>query len=297
VALSSSFSEKSVRPFLLGLVTGLGYSLFPRHLSDPEGSKKLRKIFFAALFVVLVAVPVASIDPVLAFSPPLVTMPFVSPQKQAVILSSLDQVYPMAQYNKDITHYLNQLGYQVTTLTDSEVTLNLLLTQLNNYSIIIWRTNTYTWKHVEYWYVGQLANSAVETQYATDFAQGWINGNAGILGVSMNFFTEHFTSGVLSNVKLMILMSSDSDVFASTFVNAGATTVIFCNGAIGLAFGEIDDLTNQVVAGLTMGQSVYTAVYGAVSPNVQHSNPDDPLDTGYTPPFWYVGDGTLTLTA
>jgi hypothetical protein len=214
---------------------------------------------------------------------------------QAVILSSLDQVYPMGQYNKDITHYLTQAGYQVTTLTDTEVTIDFLLTQLNNYSIVIWRTNTYTWKHVEYWYVGELATSGVETQYASDFAQGWINGNAGILGVSLGFFTEHFTSGMLNNVKLMILMSSDSDSFAGTFVNAGATTVIFCNGAIGLAFGEIDDLTNQVVAALTMGQTVYNAVYGAVSPSVQNANPDDPLDTSYTPPFWYVGDGTLTL--
>jgi hypothetical protein len=201
----------------------------------------------------------------------------------------------MGQYNKDITYYLSQAGYQVTTLNDTAVTIDFLLTQLNNYSIVIWRTNTYTWKHVEYWYVGEIASSGVETEYASDFAQGWINGNAGILGVSLGFFTEHFTSGTLSNVKLMILLSSDSDTFASIFVSAGATTVIFCNGAIGLGFGEIDDLTNQVIASLSMGQTVYNAVYGVVSPYVQNTNPDDPLDTSYTPPFWYQGNGSLVL--
>jgi hypothetical protein len=201
----------------------------------------------------------------------------------------------MGQYGKDITYYLTHAGYQVTTLTDAQVTVDFLLTQLNNYSIVVWRTNTYNWKHIEYWYVGQIASSGAEITYASDFAQGYINGNAGILGVSVGFFTEHFTAGVLNNVKLMIILSTDSVTFAPYFVSAGADTVIFCNGAINLAFGEIDDLANQVVASLSMGQTVYNAVYGAVSPNVQNSNPDDPLDQSYSPPFWYEGNGTLVI--
>jgi hypothetical protein len=256
----------------------------------------LQKIFFAGLIVILVALPIVSIKPVSASNPPLITPPLLSQSPtRAVILSSLDHTYPMGQYNKDITSYLTQAGYQVTTLNDTAVTLDFLLTQLNNYSFVLWRTNTYTWKHVEYWYVGELASSGVETEYASDLAQGWINGNAGILGVNVNFFTEHFTPGTLSNVKLMMLISSDSDSFAEIFISAGASTVIFCNGPISLAFGEIDDLTNQVVAGLASGQTVYNAVYAVVSPYIQNTNPDDPLDTGYTPPFWYEGDGTVTL--
>ena len=256
----------------------------------------MRKIFFAALIVILVVLPVTSVKPVLGFTPPLISPPLLSQSpKRAVILSSLDHVYPMGIYRKDITYYLNQLGYQVTTLSDTNVTVNFLLTQLNNYSIVIWRTSTYTWKHIEYWYVGEIASSGAEITYASDFAQGYINGNAGILGVSVGFFTEHFTAGVLSNVKLMIILSTDSVTFAPYFVAAGATTVIFCNGAISLAFGEIDDLTDQVVANMASGQSVYNAVWAAVSPYVQNSNPDDPLDQSYSPPFWYEGNGTLTI--
>jgi hypothetical protein len=256
----------------------------------------LRKIFLAAIFVVLVALPLAGVRSVFASSAPVISPRLLAgSQHNAVILSSLDEVYPMGQYATDITYYLTHMGYQVTMLTNTNVTVDFLLTQLNNYSIVIWRTNTYTWKHVEYWYVGQLANSGVETQYASDFAQGWMNGNAGVLGVSAGFFSGHFTSGMLTNVKLVILISSDSDAFAEFFLTAGATTVIFANGAIDLAYGEIDDLTNQVVAGLYMGQNVYNAVFSAVSPFIQNTNPEDPLDSSYSPPFWYQGDGTLII--
>lgn len=246
--------------------------------------------------MVLVVLPVASVRSVNASIPPMISPPLrVRSPKTAVILSSLDQVYPMGQYATDITYYLTHSGYLVTMLTNTQVTVEFLLTQLNNYSIVIWRTNTYTWKNVEYWYVGELASSGAETQYASDFAQGWISANAGMLGVSAGFFSEHFTSGMLSNVRLMILVSSDSHSFAESFIDAGATTVIFTTGAISLAYGQIDDLTNEVVGSLSMGQNVNNAVYSAVSPYIQNSNPEDQLDSSYTPPFWYQGNGTLTI--
>jgi hypothetical protein len=256
----------------------------------------MRKIFYAALLLVLVAFPVLSVGQAYASNISLITPPLASStQKNAVILSSLDQVYPMGQYEKDDAYYLTKLGYNVTFLTDKEVTVNFLLTQLNSYSVIIWRTNTYTWKHVEYWYVGELANSGLETTYANDFAEGWMNGNAGIVGISLNFFSNHFTAGMLSNVKLMFLDSSDSIGYSTVFNNAGAKVVVFCNGAVDLGFGLLDNLTTQVIADMSTGQNVYTAVYGAVSPFVQNSNPEDNLDSNYVPPFWYLGDGTFVL--
>jgi hypothetical protein len=243
--------------------------------------------------MVLVTVSIASISPVFASSPPLISPPLrSSSQKTAVILSSLEQVYPMGHYDEMITYYLQHAGYQVTTLTNTQVTVDFLLTQLNNYNIVIWRTNTYTWKHIEYWYVGQLANSGVQTKYQNDFVQGYMNGNAGIVGISLNFFANHFTSGMLSNVKLMMLIATDSESFASFLLTAGAQAVVFSNGPIDLRFGTIDDLTNQLAASLSMGQTLYTSVYGTVSPFIQNSNNEDP----YTPPFWYQGDGTLTIT-
>ena len=259
------------------------------------------RIIFAALLMVLVTVPIA-ISPVFASSPPSVAPPLVAPplhsqaEKTAVILSSLDQVAPMGQYEVEITYYLEHAGYQVTTLTNTQVTVDFLLNDLNNYNIVIWRTNTYTWKHVEYWYVGELATSGIETKYANDFAQGYMNGNAGIVGINLNWFSNHFTSGMLTNVKLMMLISSDSESFAGFFITAGATAVVFCSGPIDLGFGQMDDLANQVMAYLSTGQTLYNAVYGVVSPFIQNANTEDPLDTSYSPPFWYQGDGTLTIT-
>ena len=246
--------------------------------------------------MVLVALIAAGVTPAFASNPPM-TSPSLRAigLKNAVILSSLEQVYPMGEYAKDITYYLTHLGYQVTELTNQNVTVNFLLTQLNNYSIVIWRTNTYTWKHIEYWYVGQLDTPALEIQYANDFANGFMNGNAGILGINLNFFTEHFLSGMLNNVKLMVVLATDSDAFAQTLVTAGATTVVFANGQVDLSFGQNDDLMTQVIASLYMGQNVYNAVFGVVSPFIQNANVEDPLDTSYSPPFWYQGDGTLVI--
>jgi hypothetical protein len=195
-----------------------------------------------------------------------------------------------------MTYYLEHAGYQVTTLTNTQVTVDFLLTQLNNYNIVIWRTNTYTWQHVEYWYVGEAANSGTETKYASDFAEGWMNGNAGIVGVNVNFFSNHYTSGMLSNVKLMMLISTDSQTLAGFFLTAGASAVVFCSGPISLGFGLMDDLTNELVAGLAMGQTLYNAIYTIVSPFVQNVQIQDPLDSSYTPPFWYQGNGALTIT-
>jgi len=257
----------------------------------------MRKIFFAAIIVVLMAVPVVNANSVFGMSTSTISPSLApGPENSAVILSSLDQVYPMGQYDTELTYYLGQAGYHVTTIANTNVTIDFLLNQLNNYSIVIWRTNTYTWEHIEYWYIGQLANAQVEQEYAGDFAQGYMNGNAGILGVSLNFFSEHFnTPGMLSNVKLMIVISTDSDAFAGFLLNAGAGTVIFCNGPVSLGFGLMDDLTTQVIGDMVAGQTVYSAVYNAVSPYVQNSNPEDPLDTSYTPPFWFQGNATLTL--
>ena len=258
----------------------------------------MRETFFAVLvlgLVVLVPLPMTNVKSVLGMTSPISPPIRATSVKTAVVLSSLEQVFPMGQYGTDIVYYLTHAGYQVTELTNTQVTVNFLLTQLDNYSIVVWRTNTYTWKHVEYWYVGQLDTPAIESQYSSDFGNGYMNGNAGILGVNLNFFTEHFTSGVLSNVLLMIVIATDSDSFAETLLNAGAGTVIFANGAVDLSFGQVDDLTTQVVAALCTGQNVYDAVYNVVSPYIQNSNPEDPLDSSYTPPFWYEGNGTLTI--
>ncbi len=240
--------------------------------------------------MVLVTLPLSTVSPVFALAPPL----FSQTQHKALILSSLNSILPLGYYGRVINYELGRAGYQVTTLTDGAVTLDVLLTQLNSYDIVIWRTNTYEYKHTTYWYVGQVVSSVAQHKYQNDFAQGWINGNAGILGVSLQFFSNHFTSGTLSNVKLFLLISSNSNSIAPFLINAKAKAVVFCNGVISLAFGLIDDLTGALLSYLAGGDTLYDSVYSLVSPFI-NMQPKDKLDTSYTPPFWFMGDSTLKI--
>jgi hypothetical protein len=244
---------------------------------------QLKRIFPIATIAVLILLPVVASVPVAA-----------QPQHKAVILSSLDYLAPMGIYQSFITGSLQGAGYDVTFLHDTQVTIDFLLSQLNNYNLILWRTNIYTFNHLKYWYVGEQANSATQQKYASDIAAGWININAGILGVSTDFFANHFGSGSLGNVKLAVLISSVSDVVAMLLKNAGVSSIIFCNGQITLTFGTIDDLTGLMMSYLASGQSVYASVFNTVSP-FTNAEPKDPLDSVYAPPFWFIGDSTLTI--
>ena len=251
----------------------------------------MRRIFLAVLAVILVTLPLLTVNPASALAPPL----FSQTPHKALILSSLNSILPLGYYGKVINYELSRAGYQVTTLNDGAVTLDVLLTQLNSYDIVIWRTNTYDYKHTTYWYVGQVVNSVSKQTYQNDFAQGWINGNAGILGVSLQFFSNHFGAGSLSNVKLLLLISTNSNSIAPFLINAKAKAVVFCNGPISLSFGMIDDLTGALLAYLAGGKTVYDSVYSLVSPFI-NMQPKDKLDTSYTPPFWFMGDSTLKIT-
>jgi len=224
----------------------------------------------------------------------LVAIAPVQPERKAVILSSLDALAPMGYYATTLKYDLAHVGYQVSFLSSSAVTLDFLTTQLNNYDVIVWRTNTYSFAHRTYWYVGQTVNLAAERKYADDFEQGRVNQNAGILGISIQFLSEHLQADSLENVKLVVLMSSNSVLIASYFINAGVKAVISCNGRITLAFGQIDDLTGALFYYLASGNSVFASVYNTVSP-FSRLESSDPLDSVYSPPFWFTGDGTISI--
>ena len=222
---------------------------------------------------------------------------YAVPQGQALILSSLNETEPMGQYGEDAVWYLTHAGYNVTYLNDGQVTVDLILNQIKNYNIVIWRTDSYTWKHTEYWWVGEKINDGVQDEYPVDFAEGWLNANTGVVGASSEFFANHLAPNTLSGISLLMFLSSDGDSVAPMFVTAGVSSVIYCNGSISLEFGLIDDLTIQMVAYLTQGESVYTAVFNTVSPYAQATQPEDPLDVTYAPPFWYIGNGNVTIAA
>lgn len=245
----------------------------------------MRRILLAAIIVTLVSLPFLAVTPVSAQT-----------QGKALILSSLERLVPMGYYGNFIKYELTRAGYQVTFLADAAVTLDFLTTQLNNYDVIIWRTNLYTFKHQTYWYVGEMVNSATRNKYATDFAQHLVDSNAGILGVSTDFFSNHFSSGSLQNVKLIVLVSSASEQFANSLINAGVKAVISYGGVITLTWGKIDDVTGALIYYLTSGDDVQVSVNTTIGRFSNATLTDPFLDAPYTPPLGVSGDGTLKIT-
>jgi hypothetical protein len=180
-------------------------------------------------------------------------------------------------------------------LKDQQVTLDLISSGLNQFDVIIWRTDMYTYFHRMYWYVGEHANQATLSKYSADFSSNLADAHGGIVGIGLGFFSEHWPSQALRSVRLVIMLSSDSNDVAPLMISAGAETVIYCVSDVSLEFGMIDDLTSQVVAYLSQGYSVLNSVWTTISPYLSNQPPEDPLDSTYSPPFWYVGNGALTI--
>ena len=214
-------------------------------------------------------------------------------QGKALILSSIQGNSHMG-YANVITDYLANAGYEVTFLNDTAVTINLLTTQLNNYDVVIWRTDNYQRAHTVYWFVGEISNQKTLQNYQSDFRSGWIDDTYGILGVSLDFLRTHFTTESLANVKLAILVSSVSAGIAEVFVRAGVKSAVDYFGNFSHSFSMTDYVTRLVVEYLAKGYTVNDAIVNTVTRflTIRH---DSPLDAGYVPPVWYLGDGTVTI--
>jgi len=214
-------------------------------------------------------------------------------QGKALILSSLERFVP-SSYMNQIQGYLTQAGYQVTILKDTAVTISFLTTQLNNYDVVIWRTNIYSWNHITYWYVGELSNTATLQAYAADVKNRLLDNTNGILGVSEEFFRSHFPPGSLTNVKLFMLVSSSSFSIALALIRAGAHSVIDYYSTFSLTFDMIDYTSWLIVRYLSSGVSVHDAVQATID-RFSQARIRDPMDTRYIPSIWFMGDSSLAI--
>jgi len=198
---------------------------------------------------------------------------------------------------KDITHDLAKIGYSVTFMNGTAVTLSVLTTQLNDYDIVIWRTDAYNQLHTTYWYVGDSVNLSTLQEFAQDFAKGWIDSSHGLLGVSMDFFYYHFKPGSLGNVKLAIIESGLSVSIAQVWIQAGVRAAVDNYGTLPGAgapdFFMPDYVTRSIVADLANGATVKNAVLKVSASLIDDLNGGEWV---YMPRFWYLGDGTTTIT-
>lgn len=255
-------------------------------MRPPKGARyNLKRILLAAIIMISIAFPLTATAPVHAITP-------ITAHK-AVIISPLEMYVPMT-YSNRIQVLLTNAGYQVTFVSNTAVTIDFLLNHLNDYEVVIWRSNIYEWAHQMYWYVGEINNPTTAQKYASDFAAGRLDNHNGILGMNSGFISKHFTAGLLNNVKLIMLISSESEQFAYIVLSAGAKAVIYSYGYFSLTWGNMDYVTEQLTEYLTFGQSVGNATSNTVLP-YQTMQPRDELDSVFYPTLWYMGDATITL--
>lgn len=242
----------------------------------------LRKMVLFAIVAIMVLLPLSGALPASAKYHP-----------KALILSSLERYSPMGHLDA-VTNDLTSAGYNVTFVSDTAVTINLLTTQLNDYDVVIWRTDVYERARITYWYLGELVDQETSQAYASGVAAGWLDNSHGILGVSIDFFRYHFTSGSLANVKVAILMSSMSLSIANVFIQAGVKATVDYYASFSAASNLSDYVTQLLIECLAAGNTVKDSVTNTVN-RFASLVVSGSLDPNYLPPVSYLGDGTLTI--
>ena len=118
-----------------------------------------------------------------------------------------------------MTAELKEVGYNVTFVKGTAITVSFVTTQLDKYDIVIWRTDMYVHGNTTYWYLGEPANQTTSEAYAGAISIRTIDVSNGVLAISADFLSNNFGPKSLANVKLAILISSMSITIAQIFVN------------------------------------------------------------------------------
>jgi hypothetical protein len=225
------------------------------------------------------------------FIPPLGSMP-ISPgnQPRTLILSSTQNQYPML-YADTVATELREAGYNVTFLSSSSITLGLFTpVQLDQYDIVIWRTDSYTVGNTTYWYVGEQGNET----YAGTIGIRTVAILNGMVAVNSNFFSNNFGPNSLTHVKLAILMSSMSITIAQALIAAGVQTTIDLYQTIDWTVAPpsmLDWVTWSLVGYLTTGNDVRDSIYKTIY-NYEYGTY---TESGYLPPLAFLGNGNLQI--
>jgi len=225
------------------------------------------------------------------FAPPLGSMPISPPNApRALILSSTQNQSPMLYVDR-VTAELKQAGYNVTFLNSNTISLNLFTpAQLDQYDIVIWRTDTYTLGNTTYWYLGEQNNES----YAGAIGIRTIMVSNGMLAVSQNFITDNFPQNSLTHVKLAILMSSMSITLAQPLIAAGVKATIDLYEAVDWTIAPpslLDWVTWSLVGYLTTGNDVRDSVYKTIYYYEYAGSIDDTT----LPPISFLGNGNLQI--
>ena len=244
----------------------------------------MQRMLLFAIVAFAIFVPAPSSTPISPKAPP-----------KVLILSSVESQFPM-QYIVDVTAELKQAGYNVTFVKGTAITVSLVTTQLDDYDIVIWRTEMYVHGNTNYWYLGEQANQTTLQAYAGAISLRTIDVSNGMLAVSADFLSSNFGPKSLANVKLAILISSMSITIAQIFIMAGVkTTIDFYQPEfyqpLNAPLSLFDWVTKSLVSYLTTGSTVSDSIAKTIF-NFEYVSS---FDVGYLPPISFLGDGNLQI--
>ena len=192
-------------------------------------------------------------------------------------------------YLNKVTTELRDADYNVTYLSGSAITVNFIQTQLDQYDLLIWRTDIYVLGNTTYWYLGR--QQVNETSYAGTIGISPIAVTNGMVAVSASFFNKTYGSQSLTHMKLAILISSMSITIAQTFVAAGVKTTIDLYQNLDAPASLFDWITSSLVAYLTTGNTVRESIDKTIY-NYEYVGS---LDDSYLPPISFLGNGNLQI--
>jgi len=194
-------------------------------------------------------------------------------------------------YLDRVTAELKEAGYNVTFLSSNTISINLFTAaQLDQYDIVIWRTDTYVLGNTTYWYLGEQNNES----YAGAMGIRSIAVSNGMLAVNEIFFSINFPQSSLTHVKLAILMSSMSITIAQALIAAGVRTTIDLYQTFDSTVAPpslLDWVTWSLVGYLTTGIDVRDSVYKTIY-NYEYAGS---VQDTYLPPISFLGDGNLQI--
>jgi len=239
----------------------------------------LQRMFLFALVVLVILVPAPSS---MATSP--------KESSRVLILSSVEGQYPM-QYLDEMTAELKEVGYSVTVVRGTAITVSFITTQLDKYDIVIWRTDMYVLGNTTYWYLGEQANQTTSEAYAGQISLRTIDVSNGVFAISPGFLSNNFGPKSLDNVKLAILISAMSITIGHILIRAGVRTTIDFFSPLNAPLSLFDWVTESLVDYLTTGSTVSDAVAKTLYNYDFGNTPDD----SYLPPISFLGDGSLQI--
>jgi hypothetical protein len=210
--------------------------------------------------------------------------------KRAIILSPLEAAYP-TWHISDLITSLRSAGYRVDVITNGQVSVQFLRTQLRGYSLIILRTDSFLAQGLTYYCTGMIPVPptgiiAYQKAYASQIQARELQVSS-CLAFSLLFLQHNYPSGLNG---LLYVVGANGQDLANPFLSAGGKVAIGYEDAVGVTWGRMDTMTLALFKYLTQGYTVIES-FARVDAEL-HSGHGGTADW---PEMYWLGNGDFKI--